>query len=162
MGDGERPQVPTDEPVYRPSFHFAGVEIKPDDDPRAMVREQILRRVRGQLWVNSIGSVFLGLVPLFILSFVSVGLGLLGFYIGFSLWWGIRDAVHASTMDEHHPLSGFIEGVFGIQWILGGLGVILVSAVAFIAYNLLGGGVYGLYKLIRKSSEDLEEYAPRR
>ncbi len=174
MNEEELSEKTADEAAYRPTFRFAGVELQPDDDPNDLSRKAVQGRVKGELWVNSIGSVLLGIAPLIVERWLATrGLthvpspypwlsrGLPLFYVGWAMWWGVRDSVHASTMDERHPLNDFTDGVARLQWILGAGGVMIVCAASLIIYNLLGGGIYGLFKLIQKSKDDLKDVAPR-
>jgi len=176
MRDVSRPQTPRLESASGQTFRFGGVELKSDDDAHDKVREQVLRRVKIELWVNSIGAMLVGSIPLFLERWLATtGLvdlpspypywsrGLLLFYIGWAMYWGIRDAVNATALDKHHPLDGFISGVMNLHWMIGGYGLrFVLCGVVLISYNLLGGGIYGFYKLVQHSRYDLAEVGPNK
>jgi hypothetical protein len=155
------------------AFRFAGVELRPEENSQDAIRAQ----AKDDLRKNSIMSVVVGAgatVALIIgeQSFNDVGFlwyrlpaqypyishGLLFFYIGWATYYGARDCINANLMDEEHGANRAVGGVFGwireIQMSFGALGVyatVILVGAALIVYNLLGGGIYGFYKLLRDS-----------
>ncbi len=166
MGDARKFQWPKREPVNRRTFRFAGVELKPEDDPRLVSGEALQKQAKRELWRNSIGSLVAGAIPLLGEKWLAhVGLydlpspyplvrhGLLLFYIGWAMYWGVRDCVNATLMDEDRAANRFLEAVINprMQHLLGAFGIFAVAFAGLIVYNLLGGGIYGFYTLLRQS-----------
>jgi len=156
MGDADGPHEPGGGPAPARSqtFRFAGVELKPDDNPQEIIRGQF----KAALWKNSIGSILAGALSIYIYRSV---IGALAspysfliyvpfFYLGWAMYWGIRDCMNAEMMGEQRAFNKFffrMDSLPGTRLkLLGVFGMFVV----LIAYNLLGGGVYGFYKLIRQ------------
>lgn len=164
MNDDGDPQRPGGEPIYSQTFRFAGVELKPGEDAQALGRKVTRSRIVFELLINGVASVIVGLVPLLGERFLaSTGLydlpspypylthGLPLFYIGWAMYWGIRDWLLTTSLDEHHPLGRFMNAVLSAHgWLGGALIRVIVAYGSLTAYILLGGGVYGFCKLVRQ------------
>lgn len=139
MGDAGKFQWPRREPEDPRTFRFAGVELKPEDDPQLISGEVLQRQAKRELWMNSIGSIVAGAIPLLIERWLAhIGLvdlpspytlfsrGLLLFYIGWAMYWGIRDCVNATMMDEHRAANKFLDGLLGLRTLHGPTNFIIV------------------------------------
>ena len=162
-------QSAEEEAICPRPFSFAGVELGSGDDPRDLVEKIVRGRVRRELWLNLIGSVLAGTLPvlaerwLVAIGFIQnspyfyVSRSLPLFYFGWAMYWGIRDAVLTFALDQDHPLHGLVRAV---DFDHGLIGVALIN-IFVIVYNLLGGGIYGFHKLVRQSRLDLAEVEQR-
>jgi hypothetical protein len=166
MGDDGGFYEPGRQPVRDGTFRFAGVELKPEDDPQEVSAKALQKQAKRELWKNSIGSVIAGLIPILIeLWLAKAGLydlpspyhflrdGLPLFYIGWAMYWGIRDCVNAELMNQDRAANRFLDAALRIRWLrLLGVGDSIFLAFAFlIVYNLFGGGIYGFYIVMRQA-----------
>ena len=163
-------QGPEEETMRPRPFTFAGVQLGAGEDSRDLVEKVVRARVRRELWFNLTGSVLAGTLPVLVeRSLVAIGFiqdspysylsrGLPLFYVGWAMYWGIRDAAVALALDEDHPLHGLID----VVKLDNGLPGVAFIQIVVIVYNLLGGGIYGFYKLVRQSRLDLAEVEQRK
>src|ERR1017187_5745800 len=170
MAESTNPESRADRPSRQETFRFAGVELRPEDSPQEKIRDL----AAAELWKNSVGSILIGvglasallyteklLADVEFLSYrlpepypyFSHGLPwfLLFFYIGWALYWGIRDCLNADMMGEQHGANRFLGGLADAQnralpwmrWLgantiaLGAYGVMVVMISTIIIYSLL-------------------------
>ena len=156
----------TREVPVAPTFRFAGVELNAGDDAEAISRRQIERTARRDLIVNTTISIAVGAALLAIEGVLAktglydhpspkayLAIRVLIFYVGWALYWGQRETAMAVTLDEPNPLDYFFGKFLNLPAFLRvGLIQVVVFLAGHILYDLLGGGMYGFYRCIRRAA----------
>ena len=157
-------------------FRFAGVELRPEESTKDKIRDL----ARGDLWKSSVRSILVGAALALVLVFLhkllieSIALaelrqpgpypyfthGLLFFYIGWALYWGMHGCLNAHLMDDQHGVNRFLGGLWGglrrarldrVDW--AAYAAAAASIILLVVYSLLGGGIYEFCREIRRFVE---------